>query len=104
MADKAELARQNLRLLCGCERPLWVRSGHWTVAAMASQALLDRAWGKSREFADERPVEHGKTPDLRRLTLGEQGIFLRLLDKTLTDSSDPYPNRMEEVRRIMDST
>lgn len=73
------------------------------VATVAAQTMLERAWGKAREFPDAPPVERGKVPDLRRLTLKEQGIFTNLLEKALTESSDSYPNRFQEYRKLMDS-
>lgn len=74
------------------------------VATVAAQTMLERAWGKAREFPDAPPVAPGRMPDLRRLTLKEQGIFTSLLDKASTESSDPFPNRFQEYRKMLENS
>jgi hypothetical protein len=53
------------------------------VATVAAQTLLDRAWGKAREYPDTPPAEKPNQPNLDKLSQEEQRDFHRLLRKAM---------------------
>ena len=61
------------------------------VALLAAQALLERGWGKPREFADEpesaHAVQPAVQPDFSLLSIQERGQFMKLAAKLY--SADP---------------
>jgi hypothetical protein len=72
-----------------------IESDDERVALVAAQAVLERGWGKPREFADECEPTYTAQPDASRLSISERRQFFELWERCLS----PDPAVREVTRR-----